>query len=277
MILSATNSVFIDPYSRNDTTNYISYFKRDYQRPASKTFSEAAPSSTDAARAQELAALVARTAPKASGAQLRTYRFAVAADVEYSTFQGSTVAGTLAAIVTTVNRVDGIYEKEVAVRLVLIGNNNLLIYTAEPDPYTDSNSSLLLSENQANVDAVIGNGNYDIGHVFTTGGGGLAGLGVVCSASNKARGETGSSSPVGDPFDVDYVAHEVGHEFGGSHTFNDNMNGSCAGNRSATTAYESGSGSTRLMPAFAPRMIYNRIATPISARSALIKLSTTQQ
>ncbi|CAN5609361.1 zinc-dependent metalloprotease family protein [soil metagenome] len=245
MILSATDSVFIDPYSRNDTVNYISYFKRDFQPPAGKTFSEAAPSSADVLSAQEIATLVARNGQKASGAQLRTYDLAVAADGEYTQFQGGTVPEAHAAIVTTMNRVDGIYEREVAVRMVLVANNDLLIYTnPNSDPYTDSSPGSLLSENQANIDSLIGNANYDIGHVFTTGGGGLAGLGVVCSTNNKARGETGSSSPVGDPYDVDYVAHEIGHEFGANHTFNDNTNGSCAGNRNGSTAYEPGSGTT---------------------------------
>ncbi len=245
LILSASDTVYIDPQSPGDTAHYISYFKRDYLPPAGKVFREAPRSGTNVLSAQEITALRARTGQRASGAQLRTYRLAVAADGEYTAYFGGTVTGAQAAIVTTINRVDGIYEREVAVRMVLVNNNRSLIYTnPTTDPYTDSNSETLLYENQANIDNVIGSANYDIGHVFTTGGGGLAGFEVVCDNNSKAQGETGSTAPVGDAYDVDYVAHEIGHQFGADHTFNDNSNGSCAGNRNSAMAYEPGSGST---------------------------------
>ncbi len=242
MILASGGTVYIDPYARGTVTHYISYYKRDFSRPGGPSETEIMPFDPEAAsRLPDLSAVA--LAP--SGSQLRTYRTAVAATGEYTQFHGGTVNAGMAAIVTTMNRVTGIYERDVAVRLVLIANNDLIVYTnPNTDPYTNNNGSTMLGQNQNNLTSVIGSANYDVGHVFSTGGGGVAFLGVVCNSANKARGVTGSPQPVGDPYDVDYVAHELGHQFGANHTFNGST-GSCGGgNRNASTAYEPGSGST---------------------------------
>jgi hypothetical protein len=250
-VLSPTLGAFyIDPATRADTQHYLSFWKRDM--PGNSFACEVIETAQKGASGQKG---TPGTAQRAIGPTLRTYRLAVAATAEYTRFHcrtlpaGSTAADSVAAgqaaIVTSINRVVGVYEKELAVRLVLIAGNSQLVYIRpNTDPYTNNSGSTMLGQNQTSLDALIGTANYDVGHVFSTASGGVAGLGVVCRAGQKARGTTGTSSPVADAFDIDYVAHELGHQFGGSHTFNGDA-GSCAGgNRSAAYAYEPGSGTT---------------------------------
>ena len=240
MILSPNGQVFIDPYGDNTTEYYICYYKKDV-RPASKFACEAA--SSDGTDYQNILP-PSLYQQKSAGNQLRTYRLALACTGEYAATKGGTKSGALAGIVTSMNRVNGVYETEVAVRMVIIPNDTLILYTNSlTDPYTNGSGSTMLSQNQTTCDGVIGSANYDIGHVFSTGGGGVAYLGCVCASSNKAGGVTGSSNPVGDPFDIDYVAHEMGHQFGAHHTFN-SVTSSCNGNRTSSAAFEPGSGIT---------------------------------
>ncbi|HMT28969.1 MAG TPA: M12 family metallo-peptidase [Bacteroidia bacterium] len=241
MVLSSTGTVFIDPYSQLDQEHYMVYYKKDFV--TSKDFICLSTESESLIENDRLG-IGTNGVAKSVGAELKTYRLALAATGEYTAFHGGTVAGALAAMVTSVNRVTGVYERDLSIRLVLIPNTDTLIFTnSQTDPYTNNDGGIMLGQNQATVQARIGGANYDIGHVFSTGGGGIAGLGVVCYFTQKAQGVTGSPSPIGDPFDIDYVAHEMGHQFGGNHTFNCEV-GACLGNRSFTTAYEPGSGTT---------------------------------
>ena len=173
-----------------------------------------------------------------NGDELRTYRLALACTGEYAQFHGGTVSGVLAAMNTSMVRVNGVFERDIAVRMVIVDNNDQLVFlNASTDPYSNNNGGSMLGQNISTCNSVIGSLNYDIGHVFSTGGGGVAYLQSPCGSS-KAGGVTGQGSPVGDPFDIDYVCHEMGHQFGGNHT----QNNSC--NRSSGAAYEPGSAST---------------------------------
>lgn len=241
IVLSAAGTVYVDPYAPGDLEFYVAVSKSSLQQPGIRFQCLVTDSGQDGA----LRTYTQFPASISNGTSLRTYRLSLAANGEYTTAAGGTKPAALARMVTTMNRVNGIYQRELAVTMTLSttadGDPTGLIFTNSiTDPYTNNNGSTMLTENQTYMDAHVGTANYDIGHVFSTGGGGVASLNAPCSATLKARGVTGSSSPTGDSFDVDYVAHEVGHQFGGNHTFNT----LCGGNRSAAHATEVGSGST---------------------------------
>lgn len=248
MVLSTEGRYFIDPVSNYTQTQYMSYYRRDVPTWANTfTCSVVADEQFMEETKNRLVAYYQRNS-SAAEVQMRNYRLALACTVEYSAastgLSNPTKAQVLAKMVTSMNRVNGVYEKDVAVHMNLVAKNDTLIFLpGSSDPYTNNNGGTMLAENVTTVNARIGLANYDIGHVFSTGGGGIAGLGVICTTS-KARGVTGSPSPVGDAFDIDYVAHEMGHQFAGNHTFN-SVTGSCAGgNRNGNTAWEPGSGTT---------------------------------
>ncbi len=266
-VLTPSGSYYVDPFFRGQTDYYASYFVSD-ALPTGEFHEHDVEHEHDHDHEDEQGdhgelqgnrvsgsfnfLVTGNYGPSAQGSftemfgtQLRTFRLAVAATGEYTAFHGGTVTAGQSAIVTAVNRVTGIYENDLAIRMVLVANNSSIVYTNPgTDPYSNNNGGTMLGQNQSNLDSVIGNANYDIGHVFSTGGGGIAGFAVVGVSGQKARGVTGSSVPVGDPFTIDYVAHEMGHQFGASHTFNSVTSSCGGGNRSASSAYEPGSGST---------------------------------
>jgi hypothetical protein len=241
-ILSPNGAVYIDPVARNNVADYASYYKRDYVNPgedsACRTIARAA--GIDAPRGADEGG-----DPRTSnGTTLITYRLACAATAEYTAFFGGTVPLGQAAVVTAINRVDGIYETELSIKLVLVANNSSLIFTnSMTDPYTNGSPATMVGENQTACDSIILSANYDIGHVLGSPGGGIAAVGVVGLAGQKAQGASARTTPMGDPFYIDFVAHEMGHQFGANHAYN-GSNGSCSANRNNATAYEPGSGST---------------------------------
>lgn len=182
---------------------------------------------------------------QSSNKNLHTYRIAIAATGEYTRIQGGTVALGLSAIVTTLNRINQIYERDLGIHLTLANNNDAIVFTdSTNDPFSNGKAHQLILENQQTLDNLIGVANYDIGHVFGSSGGGLAIINSVCSTRSKAKGTSGLSNPNSENFYIDFVAHEIAHQFGATHTFNSNA-GLCAGNtRTALTAFEPGSGST---------------------------------
>ena len=236
MIRGRDGVIMLQPVTPGEGPRYIS-FRRDAFGRVSDPFR----CLLDGAASARAAAPAARTT---TGANVRTYRLALAATGEYTQFFGGTRADGMAAIVQAVNRINGIYLDEFAVQFQLVNNNDALVYTnPDSDPYTNGDGQAMASQNQTTIDEVIGDAGYDIGHVFGTAGGGTSITGSVCLSHAKANGVTGTSQPTGDPFWVDYVAHEMGHQIGAAHSFN-TTSGACGGYRNATEAAEPGSGST---------------------------------
>ncbi len=261
MIFDGTNTSFINPYDKLNDGLYFAQYRKDEVRLPGQTMkcerhvedTKIIDQPVDYIQLKSNKTTAARTA---NGWTLRTYRLALSANSYYcqaATGLGSpTIAQCLSAMTTSMNRINGVYEREFSVHMNFCSNEDTLIWPTATgsvngtDPFRsiNNNGSACLSANQTQCDRRIGSANYDLGHVFTTGGGGVSLLGVVCSSGNKASSCTGSPTPTGDGYDIDYVAHEMGHEFGSEHTFNNNMDGSCGSNAVNTYAYEPGSGST---------------------------------
>jgi subtilisin-like proprotein convertase family protein len=168
----------------------------------------------------------------------KTLRLALACTGEYTAYFGG-ITQALAAMNATLTRVNGIFNRDLALHLNLIANNTILLYeNAATDPYSPSSvgaNGAWNLELQNDLTAKIGNANYDIGHLFgASGGGGNAGcIGCVCqnpiSSTDLAKGSGYTSpadgKPEGDTFDIDFVAHEMGHQLGANHTFSHETEG----------------------------------------------------
>ena len=239
------SALFIEPYSTNDNTLYIVFNKssiRNYDTDFECLVETDILNRTSQNNSNEF-----NGEGDIDDQKLRKYRLALSCTGEYSqNFAGNgTVvqqkANVLAAMITSINRVNEIYERDLGIRLEFIANNDELIYL---DPSTDPWQNEFNTTTAVTIDNVIGVENYDIGHNYNDTGGGNAGcLGCVCSSNSqtnfhKGRAYTGSNNPVGDPFYIDYVAHEMGHQFYGWHTMN---RCSRSGNN---TEVEPGSGSS---------------------------------
>ena len=253
----AGRSWYIDPaMNRRGTTAHLSYFGGDL-RAAPFDFRPPVDGPRTGRRARRAASAQARTAP-GTAVVLRTFRLALVNDPTYADYFG---AGNVAAEkVTLINRVNQIYRDDFAIRLLLVdGTDRLNLDTDaeasgaggpcgahgcyEPDDLAYCSPDLI-ERNAFAIGQLVGAENYDIGHIgLGVNGGGIAGLAVVGDAW-KAAGCTGLPVPYGDFYAVDYVAHEMGHQFAANHTFNGNQ-GSCSlTNRNPGTSVEPGSGSS---------------------------------
>jgi subtilisin-like proprotein convertase family protein len=231
---------YIDPYTKEG--DYYMAYKREELQTARTFKCLTQDVHTPDAETQPDPGIMGRDVN--DNGNFRTYRLAVVTTVEYSNFHITAAglqAGTLAqkkaavisAIVVTMTRVNTMYERDMSVSLQLIPQNDEIVFI-DSDELTNDDAGALLGEGHDVMMDIIGTDS------FGTAGGGLA-AGAPCT-DFKGGAMTGLGSPVGDPFDIDYVSHEMGHQFGAGHTFN----AECGGNRAPETAFETGGGTTIL-------------------------------
>lgn len=245
-------AIFIETYDKENTT-YIAYKKSD------KTIKNEGFKCDTKHFNSVINGLTLSRIYSADDALLRTYRLALSCTGEYGQYFGGTKALALAAINNTMTRVNAVFMNDFAIKMELIPEQDNIIFTnASTDPYSNATIGADGTWNTELMNVLhgttygIGDSKFDVGHLFgATGGGGNAGcIGCVCNNDTtydnaeqwywyKGQGFTSPADgiPSGDNFDIDYVAHELGHQFGGNHTFTHSSEGTIA-------QVEPGSGST---------------------------------
>ncbi len=253
-VRGADGAWYVDPAYHGDQGRYVTYYGRDLGDVHGPLAEREPP-----IPASGSTPMGNQRAPSTPGSLViqRTYRLALVSDPSYAGYFGSAMVDAAKAIL--INRVDQVYNDDLAVKLELVAHNDLLNldtptkFTGRAGPCAPASCyppgfvdcGDVVDSNQAVVDRVIGTAEYDIGHIaLGLDGGGIAGLGVVGRPGQKAKGCTGIPVPRGDAYAIDYVAHEMGHQFSGNHTFNGTQSNCAGDNRNDPTAVEPGSGSS---------------------------------
>jgi len=237
-IRTRQGDIYIDPYVKGFSENYISYFTKHHNPEANSSCGvsdEVHPLRRDNYKPQEVA--------RSGNVNLHVYRLAIACTGEWGAVRG-TKERALSDMITSVNRLNLIFENEMASRMILVADNDKVLFLdPDTDEYTEANQGRsLLTQNTRVLNTFLGVNTYDLGHIYTRGCtdvGGVAFLGSMCTNVTKGAGVTCHSSNNIINISVQIAAHEMGHQFGANHTFNN-----CGGNEATGNAFEPGSGST---------------------------------
>ncbi len=265
LIMADGETIFIDP-DKSQSNTYHSLSKRENAAHFNLDFNCDVHGEHSVLSKTETRQLSAKTLKIKELAQipakkLITYKLAIASTAEFTAKLGGKSLA-YSSIVTTVNRVNEIYQRDIGIKLQLVTGEQFVYTNATTDPYTNGDTRSLINENSRNLANNFGVDNFDIGHVFAQGSlGGLAYVGVACADAArisdpdnpgqtiilngiKGGGATGITDPQGEIFSVDFVSHEIGHQLGAHHTFNSTKQYCGGGGRSSEAAVEPGSGST---------------------------------
>lgn len=254
MVLRSGKSEFIEPFTTDGKT-YIIFDSKEHRKKGEIPFECSTPETS--ALYKEAEDIIS----KSDAGVFKTYRLALSVSGEYTAHFGGTIEDALIEMNNTMTRVNGIFEKDFSIRLLMIDNEDIIYINSTTDPYGSNSSYTDLRDKAYNPQLhralrdVVGFENYDIGHLFLRGSSnGSAGcIGCICvnvdqqwsneygADVGKGAGFTSHTDPRGDKFDVDFVAHEIGHQLGANHTFSF---GGSYGTEVPVTGVEPGSGSS---------------------------------
>ncbi len=234
---------FVEVYAWGQKRYYMVYGEQDLPQEARPRTADVVCGFSDDGRRLRGSGVAERGTWAGAPVQLKQYRLIISTTGEFSQDHGGTRELVYAALVEYVNRINGIYERDLSIRFILVQATLATIFlNPATDPFTGTDNGTLAAQNQQALESAgVPFAAYDVGHVFARGGGGIAGLGVVCQSS-KWRACSAGSGAYGLGFT--YVnCHEMGHQLGANHSWN-RCGGFAPDQRAGTSAYEPGSGST---------------------------------
>ena len=191
-----------------------------------------------------------------AGNVLRTFRVAIATTGEFTVANGGQ-SQALSRINSFLTIINAMYIKELSIQFSLVNNTNIIFTNPTTDPYSSPSNA---SSNQSgtafrgfNTNGTLLYADYDFGFTLhvngTTGGGvsasGVATLDVICDNFSKGQMWTqyaaSNTNSAINGLVGGILIHEIGHQFGASHTFNGQGN-SCTSQ--LRDQFEPGSGTT---------------------------------
>lgn len=233
-IYTPNNTYFIEPLSNKKSQKHIVFYKK-YMTNSHVNCETIAHEAAEKVVRRE-------TQTQATNTK-RTYRLAMVASGEYAQQFGGTPynpTNVLNALASGVNLINPIWLRDLGIDFTLVTTPSLIFENPDTDPFETDNKGSLLSVCHQYCVNELGNNGFDVGHLAIWGNlGGTAFLGVACKTNSKGGAYSSANSSVTTLW-VDYISHELGHQFGSEHNFSAQECGTSASN----FRYEPGEGSS---------------------------------